>query len=85
MTPLNTLRLFAPRWFINLFRLMINTFCIILRFLPDNLLILFKIVLSYCKALNNNCNNWLLLDVKPKNRFLDIKKIPKAPPPQKKK
>ena len=28
----------------------------------------------YCEAINNNGNVWLLLDVNPKTKFLDIKK-----------
>ena len=41
-----------------------NTILIISRFLHNNLLILF--------------NEWLLLDVNPKTRFLDVHKISKA-------
>ena len=48
------------------------------------LLILFYNVLCYRKALNNDGNKWLLLGVSPKTRFLDVQKIQKAPPPQKK-
>ena len=45
--------------------------------LHNNLLILFNIVLCYCKALNNGSNEWLILNVNPKTRFLDVHKIAK--------
>ena len=40
---------------------------------------MFNNVLCYCRAINNDGNKWLLLNVNPKTRFLDVHKIPKAP------
>ena len=47
-------------------------------FWHNHLLILFNNILCYCKALNNDGKKWLLLDVNPKTRFLDLQKIQKA-------
>ena len=56
-----------------------NIFFLLLHnFLHNNLLILFINALCYCKALNNDGNKWLLIDVNPKIRLLDVQKIPKA-------
>ena len=48
-----------------------NTFGIISKKKSHNKLLI-------CKALNNDGNEWLLLDVNPKTKFLDVKKFPKA-------
>ena len=50
----------------------------ILRFFYNNLLLLINHILCHCKAINNHGNKWLLLDVNPKTRFLEVKKILKA-------
>ena len=47
-------------------------------FVYNNLFVLVHIVPSYCKALNNDGNKCLLLDVNLKTRFLDAQKIQKA-------
>ena len=53
-------------------------FCIISRFLHNNLLILFYKVGCYWKAISNDGNKWILLDVNPNTRFLDLQKIPES-------
>ena len=50
-----------------------------LRCLTEHLLILINNVLCYCKAINNDGNEWLLLDVNPKTKFSDMQKSSKGP------
>ena len=73
LKPLSTLKLFSPtKCFITFLLHNKNTFLMISRFLHNNLLILFNDVLCNSKALNNDGNKWLFLNVNPKTRFLDV-------------
>ena len=78
-TPPNTLKLFSAKCFIKKFpRSWKMQFWSLQDILLNILLILFNNVLYKCKALKDEGNEWLLLDVNPETMFLQVQKMPKA-------